>query len=352
MDLTNAVGSPHLSVVIPSCNSAPWLPSTLEALELALDRSGWSAEVIVVDDGSTDDTSSVLAEMRPRFRYPLTVLTQKNSGRFLARWSGAQAATGKLLLLLDSRVLIDRDALSYVHGSDGGLSAWNAHINNDPDAPLVGLFWDVPTFLFWGSYLARPRAMTITTENFDTLPKGTTCFLIPTEQFVSACISCWPSGDSRFSSDDTRLLRHVASLAPIRLDPGFSAIYRARATLPRFLRHSFDRGTLFVDSYAGTSLARNAALIALAITPIAAVVALVALIVGHAWPALAVVIAAAIVALVAPAAIAATRRCSGRSIRSYLTLVIPFSGVFWAGLLRGLVIHGGSLAHSRSEHSG
>ena len=65
--------------------------------------------------------------------------------------------------------------------------AWNAHVNTDEEAPLVGRFWEVPTHIFWGGYLAKPKTTVLNSENFDYVPKGTTCFFVPKEAFVTAC---------------------------------------------------------------------------------------------------------------------------------------------------------------------
>ncbi|MEG0160708.1 MAG: glycosyltransferase, partial [Aurantimicrobium sp.] len=66
----------QVSVVIPTYNSAPWLPSTLEALELALTQTSWEAEVVIVDDGSTDNSIDILTEIQTRFSYPIKIIAQ------------------------------------------------------------------------------------------------------------------------------------------------------------------------------------------------------------------------------------------------------------------------------------
>jgi len=77
---------PPISIIIPAYNEARWLPGTLDAL-LA---SKFPAEVIVVDDGSTDDTARVLEAYRGRIR----VLTHEvNRGKGAATSSRAQAAS-------------------------------------------------------------------------------------------------------------------------------------------------------------------------------------------------------------------------------------------------------------------
>ncbi|HEY2324319.1 MAG TPA: glycosyltransferase family A protein, partial [Thermoanaerobaculia bacterium] len=84
-----------VSVVIPSYNYARYLG---EAIDSALAQTLPPLEVIVVDDGSTDETSEVLATYADRIR----VLRQKNSGVAVARNSGIAAAHGEYVAFLDA----------------------------------------------------------------------------------------------------------------------------------------------------------------------------------------------------------------------------------------------------------
>src|SRR5205807_5950240 len=88
-----AVTGPSLSVVIPVFNEGRRLASTLEALIVALDGSGFEADIVVVDDGSTDG-SGELARDSVDGRLPVRVLRQPNLGRFEARGRGLDAAEG------------------------------------------------------------------------------------------------------------------------------------------------------------------------------------------------------------------------------------------------------------------
>lgn len=84
----------NVSVVIPSYNSAQFLP---EAIESVLEQSYPPFEVIVVDDGSTDDTKEVCD------RYPtVQYVYQNNQGVAAARNTGLRVSTGEYILFLDS----------------------------------------------------------------------------------------------------------------------------------------------------------------------------------------------------------------------------------------------------------
>jgi glycosyltransferase involved in cell wall biosynthesis len=86
---------PLVSVVIPTFNYGHCVA---EAVESALAQTYAPVEVIVVDDGSTDDTAARLGPYRDRIRY----IHQPNQGLSAARNAGIRAARGPLVALLDS----------------------------------------------------------------------------------------------------------------------------------------------------------------------------------------------------------------------------------------------------------
>lgn len=94
--------SKKVSIVIPCYEQAKYLP---KAIESALGQTYANVEVIVVDDGSPDNTSEVAR------RYPVTLIRQKNKGLSAARNAGIEKATGDYFLPLDADDTIDKDYL-------------------------------------------------------------------------------------------------------------------------------------------------------------------------------------------------------------------------------------------------
>ncbi len=86
---------PYISVIIPTCNRRH---RTEEAVASVLSQTFSDFELIVVDDGSTDDTAAVLEAYAPR----LKLIRQKNRGVSAARNNGVAHSRGQYLAFLDS----------------------------------------------------------------------------------------------------------------------------------------------------------------------------------------------------------------------------------------------------------
>jgi len=90
----------HISVIVPAYQAAAVLPQCLTALQRqTIDRAQY--EIVVIDDGSTDDTA-VVAEQALRDFPAAQVLRAEHGGPASARNLGARAAMGDLLLFTDA----------------------------------------------------------------------------------------------------------------------------------------------------------------------------------------------------------------------------------------------------------
>jgi len=87
---------PTVSVIIPNYNYGRFLP---EAIESVLAQTFPCAKIIVVDDGSTDESLEILARYE---KDGIKVIRQKNCGVGAARNAGAKASSGDLIAFLDA----------------------------------------------------------------------------------------------------------------------------------------------------------------------------------------------------------------------------------------------------------
>lgn len=105
---------PTFSIIIPAYNAADYLPRCLDSI---FSQDFTDYEIIVIDDGSTDGTSSVL-ECYPQVK----VVSQSNQGMATARNRGLEVAQGEYILFVDSDDRLCTNALatlaSHLNGED------------------------------------------------------------------------------------------------------------------------------------------------------------------------------------------------------------------------------------------
>jgi GT2 family glycosyltransferase len=133
------MSTPHFSVVIPTFNRAAVLPVAIRSVLAQSDRD---FELIVLDDGSTDETAVVVASFGDaRIRYQW----QPNSGVSAARNAGASTARGEFLVFLDS----DDELLGHA------LQRFRAATDGDPDVIFSGWIAVSADRSIWRTSLTR-----------------------------------------------------------------------------------------------------------------------------------------------------------------------------------------------------
>lgn len=111
---------PFFSVIIPTFNRSSM---TVEAVKSVLVQTFADFEIIVVDDGSTDDTTEALSS----FSKVITYCRQSNSGVAAARNNGISVSTGRYICYLDSDDLWHPEK----------LAIYKAVIDSTPDAAFL-----------------------------------------------------------------------------------------------------------------------------------------------------------------------------------------------------------------------
>ncbi|HIJ55849.1 MAG TPA: glycosyltransferase [Deltaproteobacteria bacterium] len=138
--------NPLCSIIIPAYNEAEWLPETLKCLGKAIDDFGQPAEVIVVDNNSTDETAEIARSHGAQVVFePVNQISR-------ARNTGARTASGNYFVFLDADTLLPenlfRAAINRLNG--GGCCGGGAR---------VALYEAVPSFVrtglsFWNYWSA------------------------------------------------------------------------------------------------------------------------------------------------------------------------------------------------------
>lgn len=246
--------TPSLSFVVICHNAEGLVEKALSTLCTAIDRAQWpGAEVVVVDDGSTDRTADVVEEFAGRTDIPVRVHRQPNGGRLVASRNGVGLATGELVSFIGERVWMHPDALVNLRRlmvENPTARVWNCHIDIPRDGNRQAQFWYVLTYLGWRRYLANPRLVSFGTDDFDYYPKGTGGFVCPRDLLLDGYAGITSLyEDERNSSDDTALIRWIAERERIWMSPEYAADYVARSAPRDFVKHSLQRGTLLLDSY-------------------------------------------------------------------------------------------------------
>jgi glycosyltransferase involved in cell wall biosynthesis len=146
-----AVTRPRVSVIIPAYNAARTVDQTLDSV---LSQTFQDFEIVVVDDGSTDDTPAVLARRRARLR----VLRKVNEGRpAAARNLGVRASCGEYVAFVDADdtwhpdklarqvAMLDRDpTIGLVYTADATINARGDIVSVNPCPPGArGRIYDV-----------------------------------------------------------------------------------------------------------------------------------------------------------------------------------------------------------------
>ena len=124
---------PSVSIVIPTFNRARYLDLTLASY---LGQSDREFELVIVDDGSTDDTAGVVASYRDRL--PVAYVHQANRGRAHARNTAIEHARGDLLIFSDDDRIAAREFVAE-HRAE----------HRAADRPRVVLGWQRAILSIW-----------------------------------------------------------------------------------------------------------------------------------------------------------------------------------------------------------
>ena len=102
---------PKITVFTPSYNRAYILPQLYNSL---VGQTSGDFEWVVVDDGSTDNTSELLSQWEKSTSFTIKWQTQPNQGKHIAINTGVLMASGELFFIVDSDDYLTNDAIEKV----------------------------------------------------------------------------------------------------------------------------------------------------------------------------------------------------------------------------------------------
>ncbi len=93
---------PYVTIILPCYNEEGHVIAEVERISAAMDASGYSYELLAVDDASTDATLARLYEAQPRFPHMEIVPFRRNGGSGVVRRLGTERARGEIVVWTDA----------------------------------------------------------------------------------------------------------------------------------------------------------------------------------------------------------------------------------------------------------
>lgn len=90
---------PLVSIILPTYNRARFLPDAIESIR---SQQFTDRELVIVDDGSTDNSPELIEQLTANIQQPVHCIRQENQGAYAARNTGLDHATGKYVAFFDS----------------------------------------------------------------------------------------------------------------------------------------------------------------------------------------------------------------------------------------------------------
>lgn len=233
----------NISIIIAVYNEENTIK---KLLDLLLTQKGIEkCEIIVIDDGSNDNTKEVLLDYPLKYNNIKVIENEKNMGHSFTRKRGIDIAKYETIFLLDSKLKIPNDLIEKLLNSK--RNPIMCKINMDPQ---IGKFNRVMFLIrnkLYKNYYKNTTLDIINKENFENKGKGTGAFLVDKKIILEA----YKILDlSKNESDDTKLFKRIIDIKnEMYLDPSIEFIYKNREGIKNNFKHIYQRGPKFVDYY-------------------------------------------------------------------------------------------------------
>jgi len=234
----------NISVIVPVYNGEETIGKCLYNL-VNQDFPKDQYEIIVVNDGSTDNTVDIIEKYAEKYNIVKLITLDQNKGRIIARITGAKSASYDLLLFVDSRRIATNDLLINLERIEYQPIVQGQILESQEKDSLYERVLYLFRRKYYFSEVWNSKVYWINKHNFDRSPKGTGCLLIDRNLFLE----CQPSDKGRHVNDDTKILKQVVKHKPILRHQDVKVKYIARNKSKSALKHIFYRGIRFQDYY-------------------------------------------------------------------------------------------------------
>jgi glycosyltransferase involved in cell wall biosynthesis len=134
-----------ISVIVCTYNREYGILQTLDSIVKSYEHAGMpvsDAEIVVVDNNSTDKTKQIVQDWGKQCSYPLTLVTKKKRGLAAARNCGFRHAKGDLMLITDDDICLEKEHISTALKYDKQdetpvLRAGRVNLGNPEDLPMT-----------------------------------------------------------------------------------------------------------------------------------------------------------------------------------------------------------------------
>lgn len=117
-----------LSIILPVYNEEKNIPILHNSLLKVMDKEGYEYEIIYIDDGSNDNSASIVSELAKTHTYTKSILFRKNFGQSAATAAGIDKASGDIIVIMDADLQNDPkdipNLVKKIHEGSDIVSGW------------------------------------------------------------------------------------------------------------------------------------------------------------------------------------------------------------------------------------
>jgi glycosyltransferase involved in cell wall biosynthesis len=239
-----------LSVIIPLLNASEDVEGVFKSIVAQTGVDKKTIEIIVVNDGSSDDTEEKVEEHRRLFDdfSGFRVIEHKNRiGLAQSRYDGARAATGRFLTFIDKKLRPDTDYLASLLSKKYNFVIGNVYMDKtrSPWDRMLVLIRKKLYFPYFNHPFDDIKLDQKTYSSFKNKGGGGVMLVMRSHYLeVTGSIK-----KSKHISDDSLIIVKLLELEPLLKTASAKALYLNRTGFNDNLRHLYERGPKFVDYY-------------------------------------------------------------------------------------------------------